>query len=234
MARHPRKFVSGIPVHLIQRGNNRSPCFFQPRDYRIYLEKLGEYSRQFHVAIHSYVLMTNHVHLLLTPESAMGVSQMMHSLGAYYVRHINKHYERTGTLWEGRYKDCLVDTDRYFLTVSRYIELNPVRAALCQDPAQYPWSSFRRLAAGTPDNLVCPHSIYESLGATDREQQARYAALFPEEIPESTLKSIREACNKSWVLGDGQFKHQMESRLGRALPPFPAGRPKRSSQNQED
>ena len=234
MARQPRNFVSGIPVHLIQRGNNRSACFFQPRDYRTYLEKLQQCSRQFDVSIHNYVLMTNHVHLLVTPESAFGISLMMHSLGTYYVHYVNRHYERTGTLWEGRYKDCLIDTDSYFLTVSRYIELNPVRAGICQNPAQYLWSSFRRLAAGTPDNLVRPHPLYVALGATDRDRQARYAGLFQGEIPETTLRSIRDGCNKSCVLGDSQFKQRIEGQLGRALPPFQVGRPKSKSKNIEE
>lgn len=227
MPRQPRTFVPGVPVHLIQRGNNRSLCFFKTRDYHIYLDRLTRYSRQFSVAVHSYVLMTNHVHMLVTPASDDGIGLMMQSLGAFYVRHINTQYERSGTLWEGRYKDCLVDSERYFLTVSRYIELNPVRAQMCQKPAQYPWSSFRRLAAGVPDPLVSPHAIYQALGACDKERQTHYSALFQDQIPERTLNSIRDACNKSWVLGDETFKRQMESQLGRCLPPFQQGRPRR-------
>ncbi len=227
MPRQPRTFVPGVPVHLIQRGNNRSLCFFKTRDYHIYLDRPTRYSRQFSVAVHSYVLMTNHVHMLVTPGSDDGIARMMQTLGAFYVRHINKQYERSGTLWEGRYKDCLVDSERYFMTVSRYIELNPVRAQMCQKPAQYPWSSFRRLAAGVPDPLVCPHATYQALGACDKERQTHYCALFQDQIPERTLNSIRDACNKSWVLGDETFKRQMESQLGRSLPPFQQGRPRK-------
>ncbi len=227
MPRQPRSFVPGVPVHLIQRGNNRSLCFFKAQDYRTYLDRLTQCSSQFSVAVHSYVLITNHVHMLVTPASDDGIGRMMQTLGAFYVRHINKRYARSGTLWEGRYKDCLVDSERYFLTVSRYIELNPVRAHMCKNPAQYPWSSFRRLATGMPDPLVCPHAIYLALGSSDKERQSHYKALFADQIPESTLNSIRDACNKSWVLGDETFKRAMESQLGRCLPPFQQGRPRK-------
>jgi len=229
MARRPRAFVPGVPVHLIQRGNNRNACFFQNCDYIVYLEKLSEYAKQFDVAVHSYVLMTNHVHLLATPMAQKSVSKLMHSLGAYYVHYINTRYQRTGTLWEGRYKDCLVDSERYFLTVSRYIELNPVRANMCRNPAEYRWSSFRHLAAGVPNSIISPHLLYLALGSTESERQECYRHLFLEHISELTLQDIRDACNKSWTLGDNQFKRQIESRLGYALPPYPRGRPGNST-----
>jgi putative transposase len=128
MARLPRLNLPGIPQHIVQRGNNRQVSFFTEQDYAVYLDKLKDHARQYKVDVHAFVLMTNHVHLLVTPETEKGVSQLMQSLGRYYVMYINKTYQRTGTLWEGRYKSTLVDSANYFLLVSRYIELNPVRA----------------------------------------------------------------------------------------------------------
>ena len=136
MARLPRLNLPGIPQHVIQRGNNRHVCFYTEQDYTVYLSKLKEYSEKYQVAVHSYVLMTNHVHLLMTPEEGDGVSKLIQSLGRYYVRYVNKTHGRTGTLWEGRYKSTLVDSENYFLTVSRYIELNPVRADMVGHPGE--------------------------------------------------------------------------------------------------
>ena len=148
MARLPRLNLPGIPQHVIQRGNNRHVCFYTEQDYTVYLSKLKEYSEKYQVAVHSYVLMTNHVHLLMTPEEGNGVSKLIQSLGRYYVRYVNKTHGRTGTLWEGRYKSTLVDSENYFLTVSRYIELNPVRADMVGHPGEYPWSSYQKNAMG--------------------------------------------------------------------------------------
>ena len=161
MARLPRLNLPGIPQHVIQRGNNQQVSFFKDKDYAVYLDKLKLYSKKYSVAVHSYVLMTNHVHLLMTPETEQGVSQMMQSLGRYYVRYINQTYERTGTLWEGRYKSTLVDSDNYFLTVSRYIELNPVRAGMVAHPAEYPWSSYQYNVRGKAIELIMPHFLYQ-------------------------------------------------------------------------
>ena len=143
MARLPRLNLPNIPQHVVQRGNNRQVCFFSEQDYTVYLDKLKDYAKKCHVNEHAFVLMTNHVHLLMTPETEKGVSQLMQSLGRYYVMYINKTYQRTGTLWEGRYKSksTVVDSEKYFLLVSRYIELNPVRANMVEHPAEYPWSS---------------------------------------------------------------------------------------------
>lgn len=228
MPRHPRAFLPGVPVHLIQRGNNRQVCFYTERDYVVYLDKLRESSTSYGVAIHSFVLMTNHVHLLCTPSCADGISRMMQGLGRYYVRYVNSAYRRSGTLWEGRFKASMVHSEQYLLTVSRYIELNPVRANMVGHPAEYPWSSYRKNGVGKPVRLLTPHSVYLRLGRTDAERQAAYRELFDSEIPELTLEQIREAANKSWVLGSGRFKQQIESQLGRQLPPFPRGGDRRS------
>ncbi|MBL4670591.1 MAG: transposase [Flavobacteriales bacterium] len=229
MPRRPRDFLPNVPVHLIQRGNDRKVCFLTDRDYTVYLNKLRECSNLHGVAIHSFVLMTNHVHLLCTPERPQSISLMMQGLGRYYVRYINSTYKRTGTLWEGRFKASLLSTERYFLTVSRYIELNPIRAGMVKHPAEYPWSSYRHNASGKRIKLITPHPVYLSLGRSKQERRARYQALFDQLIPSYTLEEIRTATNKAWVLGDGKFKQQIEQQLGYALPPFQRGGDRKSS-----
>ncbi len=228
MARLPRLNLPGIPQHVAQRGNNREVCFFEDVDYTVYLDKLKLYSRKYNVAVHSYVLMTNHVHLLLTPTTTTGVSQLMQSLGRYYVRYINQTYERSGTLWEGRYKSTLIDSDNYFLTVSRYIELNPVRAEMVEHPSDYPWSSYRQNALGVPIELITPHSLYTGLAKTDKTRRKRYRALLEDEIAEYTLEEIRESLNRAWVLGSGRFKQQIEKKTGRRAAPLSRGGDRKS------
>ena len=157
MARLPRLYAPGCAQHIIQRGNNRCACFFNDIDYAVYLDKLKEYSEKYAVDIHTFVLMTNHVHILLTPHDKEGVPNMMQSLGRYYVRYINTVYQRTGSLWEGRYKSTIVDNDRYLLTLYRYIELNPVRAAMVEHSGDYPWSGFHSNGLGKNIDLITPH-----------------------------------------------------------------------------
>jgi len=228
MPRLHRCFLPNVPLHIIQRGNNRQPCFFTERDYIVYLEKLREYSLQNSIAIHSFVLMTNHVHLVLTPQSPEAPSRLLQTLGRWYVRYINATYRRTGTLWEGRFKASLVDSATYFLTLSRYVELNPVRASIVEHPAKYPWSSYRMNAMGKTIALLTPHPIYQSLGNTPEERQQAYRALFANEIPALALEEIRNATNKAWVLGNDKFRDSIEAQLGFALPPFPRGGNRRS------
>lgn len=230
MARLPRLNLPGVPQHVIQRGNNREACFFEEQDYKVYLSKLEEYSNKLEVAVHSFVLMTNHVHLLLTPKEGDGVSRLMQSLGRYYVRYINQKYQRSGTLWEGRYKSTLIDSEQYLMTVSRYIELNPVRAKMVKQPSEYPWSSFRKNALGTPIKLVTPHEVYQSLAKTDKTRQKRYLALFEQTLSEYTLEAIRESVNRSWVLGSSRFKKQVERKTGRRVSPAQRGGDRKSAQ----
>lgn len=228
MARLPRLNFPGIPQHVVQRGNNREVCFFAEEDYAVYLDQLKKYTQKYHVAVHSYVLMTNHAHLLMTPETEKGVSQVMQSLGRYYVRYINHTYDRTGTLWEGRYKSTLVDSDHYFFTVSRYIELNPVRAKMVKHPSAYPWSSYQRNALGKHIELITPHPLYTSLAKTDKTRQKRYQALFGDKISDDTLNEIRNAINRAWVLGDERFKRQIEKKTGRRVSPIAKGGDRKS------
>ncbi len=223
MARPRRYLLPDIPVHLIQRGNNKHPCFFSDRDYVIYLDKLREYSSFHRVAIHSFVLMTNHVHILCTPKHADSISLMMQSLGRYFVRYINSTYQRTGSLWEGRFRASMVLSEQYLLTVHRYIEQNPVRAAMVAHPSEYRWSSYQHNALGKNIKLITPHPIYLALGPTLSKRQSAYRALFDLQLSSCALKAIRQATNKTWVLGDDKFKQKIEAQLGYCLPPFPRG-----------
>jgi len=230
MARLPRLNLPNVPQHVVQRGNNRQVSFFYEQDYTVYLDKLKEYGKKFNVAIHAYVLMTNHVHLLMTPATQTGVSQLMQSLGHYYVRYINKTYNRSGTLWEGRYKSTLVDSEKYFLLVSRYIELNPVRADMVVHPAEYPWSSYQGNALGETIELLSDHSCYTALGEDAESRNIAYRALFKAHISELNLTEIREATNKAWVLGNDRFKEQIEQKTGRRSSPQVRGGDRKSKE----
>ncbi|GJL76398.1 transposase [Nitrosomonas sp.] len=167
MARLPRFDVPGQPQHVIQRGNNRSIIFAGEEDYQFYLKKLGDACQKFQCDLNAYVLMTNHVHLLITPHLKVRIGKVMQMLGRYYVhvQYFNHQYNRTGTLWESRYKAILLDSEQYLLTCSRYIELNPVRADMVGYPAKYPWSSYDFNALGLSDSLIKEHNIYTALGA---------------------------------------------------------------------
>jgi putative transposase len=228
MARLPRLNLADVPQHVIQRGNNRQATFFADEDYATYLDKLREYADKYQVAVHAFVLMTNHVHLLMTPSTDTGVSQLMQSLGRYYVRYINHTYRRSGTLWEGRYKSTLVDEEAYLLTVSRYIELNPVRAQMVSRPRDYPWSSYHRNALGKDIKLVTPHPVYTALGGDDAARRKAYQALFRRQIPSPVLYAIRQSTNRGWVLGDDRFKAEVEEMAGRRATPKPKGGDRKS------
>ena len=217
MARLPRLFVPGCSHHVIQRGNNRTACFFDPRDYAFYLSELHSSAEQFGVSIHAYVLMTNHVHLLVTPDTSLSCGKMMQSLGRKYVRYINTTYQRSGTLWEGRFKSTLVDSDTYCLVVSRYIELNPVRAGMVHTPRGYTWSSYHAHAHGKSIRLLTPHPVYLALGGTPEARQENYRELFAREIGRVALEEIRECTNKSWALGSEKFKDEIRAAANRRI-----------------
>lgn len=188
-------------MHVIQRGNNRSRCFQSWEDYRCYREILREESVRTGCAIHAYVLMANHVHLLVTPRAPKGIPEMMQRLGRRYVRYFNDRYGRTGTLWEGRYRAGIVDSDRYFLTCSRYIDLNPARAAVVTNPAHYLWSSYRANTGLGPDPLLTQHPLFEALGNQERDRSATYEALCREALAEDTLQAIRNATHRGTTVG---------------------------------
>ncbi|MCW8962771.1 MAG: transposase [Gammaproteobacteria bacterium] len=226
MPRKPRFNLIGVPQHVIQRGNNREPCFYAEGDYRRYLEDLQQSAVKHDCRIHAYVLMTNHVHLLVTPMKSNGVSQMMQALGRRYVYYINKTYHRTGTLWEGRYKSSLVDSDQYLLTCMRYIELNPIRAAMVNHPGEYKWSSYAANAQGKTDPIIEAHPIYQGLGATTQECQAVYRELFRHHVDNDTLHEIRDALNHELVLGRSYFKDRIEEITNRQARMGQPGRPR--------
>lgn len=228
MARLPRYVLPGQPQHVIQRGNNREPIFCCDADCRFYLEKLKAGADKHQVDIHAYVLMTNHVHLLLTPHTEQGMSKLMQYLGRYYVQYFNDCYQRTGTLWEGRYKATVIDAEAYLLTCYRYIELNPVRAGMVEHPGGYRWSSYLCNATGQEDVLVTPHLLYRRLGRASTERQAAYRDLFDTVIEPGTLEAIRAATNKAWVLGNDRFKEQIEWQLGRRTKPLGRGGDRKS------
>ncbi len=229
MARLPRLYLPGCAQHVIQRGNNRNACFYAAADYQVYLSFLKDSAEKYQVAIHAFVLMTNHVHLLVTPQDEQGVSRMMQALGRQYVQYFNYTYERTGTLWEGRYKSTVVDVDSYLFCVYRYIELNPVRASMVGHPADYPWSSFQANAMGKAIKLLTPHPLYCGLGNTAESRQAVYLSLFSGAIPDRETAFIRQATNKSWVLGSEQFKTLMAEKTGRRAEPRGKGGDRRSA-----
>lgn len=221
MARLPRYGLAGQPQHVIQRGNNRSPIFFAPEDYDFFLECLKEGCRCYGCVVHAYVLMTNHVHLLVTPQTSDGVSKLMQSLGRRYVQHINYTRQRTGTLWEGRYKAVPLDSEQYLMICQRYIELNPVRAAMVIRPGDYKWSSYAHNAQGKTDELIHEHALYLALGDEPVARRASYRSLFRTGIDATTLSGLRNSINKGWALGGKRFLARLETisqRRVRALP----------------
>ena len=227
MPRRPRIHLDGVPLHIVQRGHNRQPCFFAVADYLAYLEWLGDAARRTGCQIHAYALMTNHVHLLLTPGDAQAVARMMVMLGRRYVPYVNASYQRSGTLWEGRYKSSLIESESYLLACMRYIELNPVRAGLCPDPAHYRWSSYRANALGETTPLLSPHSLYATLGVDDASRQAAYSDLFDQVLPDKTITDIRLALTQAQPLGNSRFFDAIEQATGQRREAKPRGRPRK-------
>ncbi len=234
MPRRPRTDLSGFPLHVIQRGHNRSACFFSAGDRAAYLFWLGRYAARLGVAIHAWVLMTNHVHLLLTPPSTEQASRLMQILGRRYVRYFNDEHMRSGTLWEGRFRACAVHAEAYLLTCMRYIELNPVRAEIARDPGTHPWSSYRRNALGRADQLVTEHPLYTGPGASHLERQAGYRDLFRGNLDETALTDIRGATASGHLLAGERLRKEIEAARGLRLGPAPRGRPPKDSGGELD
>lgn len=234
MARSRRIDLPGVVQHVVQRGNNRGACFFSDADRRLFLRFLGEASVRHACAIHAYVLMTNHVHLLVTAERPGALSDMIQDIGRRYVRIVNDVRGRSGTLWEGRYRSHLVDSETYLLACYRYIELNPVRAGMVSDASDYQWSSYRHNAFGIADQVVTAHAVLASLGATAEERHCAYRALFAESFDDPVVDAIRTAVTKGWVLGSDGFKDRVSNALGRSVRPPKRGRPIRSDAEQSN
>ena len=224
MARLPGFFLPGYPLHVIQRGNNRGTLFFDQADYRVYLDWRSEAASRHGCAIPGYVLMTNHVHLLATPDQPSSLPKTLQSLGRRYVQYAITTYTRTGTLWEGRHRATLIDSEAYLLTCCRYIELNPVRARMVVHPRDCPWSSYHYHGEGQADGLLVAHPLYHQLGWAAAEPQRGYRELFRRHLSGETLTAIREAANKAWVLWSNRFKARLAKKLTRRVEPLPRGR----------
>lgn len=232
MARFPRIHIPNVPLHIVQRGNNRQVCFFHDADRAFYMARLEKAANENDVAIHAFVLMTNHVHLLASPRQEGGASKMMQALGRNYVRYFNTRYQRTGTLWEGRFKSSLVQSSQYLLQVYRYIELNPVRAGIVDKPEEYQWTSYHHNAGEKSISLLTPHHEYLNLGNNDRTRKENYKSLFQQPLACQITTLIRESINKSKVYGSESFKQEMSNRLRVPVEPQKHGGDRRSGQYQ--
>ena len=225
MPRKPRFFLPGVAVHAVQRGHSREPVFYEEQDYLAYLRWLKEAAARYRCAVHAYVLMTNHVHILATPKDQPGISRLMQYVGRRYVPYINYHYGTSGTLWEGRYKASLVHEADYLLACMRYIELNPVRAGLVHHPRAYRWSSYRAHAEGKDDELLTPHAQYLALGRTASQRKAAYREIFKAHVEEAEVNRISAAWQTGTPLGNPYFKEKVEKKLNTKVGQDRRGRP---------
>ena len=227
MARLPRLTVPGYPHHLIQRGNNRQPIFAADSDYVTLLSMLDENARKFDVELHAYVLMTNHFHLLATPATATGLPSLMQAVGRRYVRYFNQRQGRSGTLWEGRYRSTLIEADRYLLACMVYLDLNPVRAGICQAAKDYPWSSHGHYSGMRNDKLVTPHPLFWTLGNTPFSREAAYAELVGAGLSLQQQQALTDSALRGWALGSADYVEDLQKRTSRRVAKAKAGRPVR-------
>lgn len=225
MARLPRMDLPGVPQHVRQRGNNRQPCFLDDNDRRNYLEALAEALHETDCRLHAYVLMDNHVHLLVTPPRAGATGRMMQQVGRRYVGLFNARHGRSGTLWEGRYKACLVDNEGYLLRCARYIDLNPVRARITESACDYRWSSCAALCGLRPDRLLSLHPTQRALGPSAQARGSAYQALLDEAIPDEEMQAIRLYLQQQRAWGRDDFRAMVEATTLRFATPRPAHRP---------
>jgi putative transposase len=231
MARLPRLTLAGLPHHAIQRGNNRQPIFVDRADHEKLLALLADSATRFGVAVHAYVLMDNHFHLLATPETATGLPQLMQAVGRSYVRYFNDRHGRSGTLWEGRYRSTLIQTERYLLTCMAYIDLNPVRAGLAIDPRDFAWSSHAHYAGLRHDRLLTPHPLYWELGNTPFAREAAYVELVRAGVRAADQSALTEATLRGWAAGDADFLEALQKNTERRVLPAKAGRPPSGAKN---
>lgn len=225
MPRKPRFYLPGISVHIVQRGHSRQPVFFEKDDYAAYLDWLGEAASRYSCAIHAYVLMTNHIHLLATPEANNSISLIMQYTGRRYVPYINHTYGSSGSIWEGRYKANLIHDEEYLLTCMRYIELNPVRANMARTPGSYRWSSYCANGKGENNKLIKPHPLYQALGRSRPQRLEAYRALFKAHIDREEIDSIRSAWQTGTPLGNDYYRERIEAKLKCKVGQARRGRP---------
>ena len=227
MPRRSRIVAAGFPMHVILRGIDRAAIFFAEGDYRMFLGTLAALAESESIRVHAYVLMTNHVHLLITPRTDRGPAQLMKRLGQRYVQHINRTYRRTGTLFEGRFRSAVIETDGYLFACQRYIELNPVRASMVRTPEDYRWSSYRCNALGVADPVITPHPLYLDLADADEARRSRYCGFFADALSPDMLTALRDATNGGFVLGSQRFQKQIATMVGRRTWPGTSGRPRK-------
>jgi putative transposase len=219
MPRRARIRLPNVPVHVVQRAINKAPCFFRNDDRRFYLDQLEELAGLFECAVHAYVLMSNHIHLLVTPEREPSLSLLMKHLNQRYVQRLNRIYRRTGALWEGRYRGSFVDREFYLLCCYRYIELNPVRAGMVRHPRNYPWSSYRINAEGMHSPLIEPHPVFQALADDATERREAYRRLFDSELEPRLVDEIRTRTNGNFAIGNDEFVRRAEVIVGKRLSP---------------
>ncbi|HYE41518.1 MAG TPA: transposase [Ramlibacter sp.] len=229
MARLPRLTVPGYPHHIIQRGNNRQAIFAGPQDYELLLALIDENARKQRVAVHGYVLMSNHFHLLATPETEDGIPQMMQAVGRRYVRNFNLRNARTGTLWEGRYRSTLIQAERHLLACMVYMDLNPVRAGMVADPADYRWSSHAHYIGRRSDKVITPHPLYWELGNTPFSRDEAYGTLVRQGVSDTQKQALTDSALRGWALGEPDYVADLQRRTARRLSRAQAGRPRRPS-----
>ncbi|SHH65531.1 transposase [Massilia sp. CF038] len=225
MARLPRLVVANYPHHIIQSGNNNQAIFREDEDYQRFLGWLKESAKEFKVAIHAYALMQDHLHLLATPATVEGLAQTMQRVGRYYVPWYNAKYARSGGLFQGRFKTSLIDPERYFMLVSRYIETNAVRNLLVSDPLHYPWSSYPHHTGIKPDSVITDHALYWALGNTPFQREAAYIELSRPSLSPAEREAVDAAVLKGWPLGSDKFKAELQLRAKRQVLPAKRGRP---------
>ena len=227
-ARYPRLFLTGYPHHIVQRGHDRKPVFIEDGDYQRYLDNLRELKALLDIRVYGFCLMTNHVHLLLEPRGdGSTLSSLMKRLAARQTRYVNRLERRTGTLWEGRFKCSVVDEEGYLLACQRYIDLNPVRAALVAEPGAYRWSSYRALTGRDHLPWLDEHSALQALVSGTHDWRAGYARFVAAATTDRELARIRDAIQRNQLTGDTRFTQAIEARFGRRVEFRGPGRPKK-------
>lgn len=234
MARLARLTVPGYPHHIIQRGNNRQAIFASPDDYRELLALVDEHAGKCSVAVHAYVLMSNHFHVLATPETSEGIPAMMQAVGRRYVRYFNQRQQRTGTLWEGRYRSTLIQAERHLLACMAYIDLNPVRAGIAEQAPDYPWSSHGHSIGRRHDRLITPHPLYWELGNTPFSREAAYASLVQAGVSDQEERALTDSALRGWALGERDYVAELQQRTERRVSQARAGRPQNASRKMND